>query len=166
MIKKLFYRRIPPGSKSACSLENDAAKCYCYTTADGISATCITDNEYQEKAAFILLSNVILDFRDFFSADPSVYEDAVTDLDGKIGYPNLQDFLKKWQDPSEADQMMKVEKELFEVKEVMHQNLNNLLKRGENLENLMEKSKDLNAVSVDFYKKAKKQNKNCCALGS
>ena len=52
--------------------------------------------------------------------------------------------------------MMKVEKELFEVKEVMHQNLNNLLKRGENLENLMEKSKDLNAVSVDFYKKAKK----------
>ena len=62
--------------------------------------------------------------------------------------------------------MMKVEKELFEVKEVMHQNLNNLLKRGENLENLMEKSKDLNAVSVDFYKKAKKQNKNCCAMGS
>ena len=78
----------------------------------------------------------------------------------------MDGFLKKWQDPSEADQMMKVEKELFEVKEVMHQNLNNLLKRGENLENLMEKSKDLNAVSVDFYKKAKKQNKNCCALGS
>ena len=89
-------RRIPPGNKSACSLENDAAKCYCYTTADGISATAITDNEYQEKAAFILLSNIILDFRDFFSADPSVYEDAVTDLDGKIGYPNMDGFLKKW----------------------------------------------------------------------
>ena len=92
----IHNRRIPPGNKSACSLENDAAKCYCYTTADGISATAITDNEYQEKAAFILLSNIILDFRDFFSADPSVYEDAVTDLDGKIGYPNMDGFLKKW----------------------------------------------------------------------
>lgn len=59
---------------------------------------------------------------------------------------------------------MKVQKEIFEVKEIMHQNLNDLLKRGETLEALMDKSKDLNAVSVDFYKKAKKQNKNCCQL--
>ena len=51
---------------------------------------------------------------------------------------------------------MKVEKDLFEVKEIMHQNLNDVLKRGENLETLMERSKDLNSVSVDFYKKAKK----------
>ncbi len=67
--------------------------------------------------------------------------------------------MKKWQDPTEADSLMKVEKELFEVKNIMHQNLNDLLKRGENLDTLMERSKDLNAVSVDFYKKAKKQNK-------
>jgi synaptobrevin family protein YKT6 len=39
---------------------------------------------------------------------------------GKLPYPNLADFLKKWQDPHEADKLMKVEKELFEVKEVMH----------------------------------------------
>jgi len=57
---------------------------------------------------------------------------------------------------------MKVEKELFEVKEIMHQNLNDILKRGENLDTLMARSKDLSTVSVDFYKKAKKQNKSCC----
>jgi len=72
--------------------------------------------------------------------------------------------LKKWQDPTEADSLMKVEKELFDVKEIMHQNLDNLLKRGESLDTLMERSKDLNAVSVDFYKKAKKSNKQCCQL--
>ena len=53
---------------------------------------------------------------------------------------------------------MKVEKELFEVKEIMHQNLNDVLKRGEDLDTLMNKSKDLSSVSVDFYKKAKKNN--------
>ena len=76
----------------------------------------------------------------------------------------MSDYLKKWQDPHEADKLMKVEKELFEVKEVMHQNLNDILKRGENLDTLMARSKDLNTVSVDFYKKAKKQNKSCCKM--
>ena len=68
----------------------------------------------------MLLNNLILDFRDYFAADPTVYENAVADLVGKLPYPNLANLLKKWQDPSEADKLMKVEKELFEVKEIMH----------------------------------------------
>ena len=159
-----WLSRIPPGNKSTCLLEQNIGNCHCWTTGDGISATAITDLEYPEKAAYMLLNNLILDFREYFAADPSVYENAVSDLKGKLPYPNIEEFLKKWQDPHEADQLMKVEKELFEVKEIMHQNLNDLLKRGENLDTLMERSKDLNAVSVDFYKKAKKQNKQCCQL--
>ena len=80
------------------------------------------------------MNNLILDFREYFSADPSVYENAVTDLNGKLPYPNISTFLKQWQDPSEADKLLKAEKELFEVKEIMHQNLNDILKRGENLD--------------------------------
>ena len=92
-----------------------------------------------------------------------MYQEAVVDMTGgKLPYPNISDFLKKWQDPHEADKLMKVEKELFEVKEIMHQNLNDVLKRGEDLDTLMNKSKDLSSVSVDFYKKAKKNNTKCC----
>ena len=43
----------------------------------------------------------------------------------------------------------------------MRQNLNELLKREENLESLMIKSQDLNAASVNFYKQDKKTN-SCC----
>ena len=78
------------------TLENDVAKCHCWTTADGISATAITDMEYPERAAYMLLNNLILDFRDYFAADPSVYENAVADLVGKLPYPNLAILLKKW----------------------------------------------------------------------
>lgn len=42
--------------------------------------------------------------------------------------------------------------------------MNDLLKRGEDLENLMEKSKDVSKMSFDFYKTAKKANKRCCSL--
>ena len=51
---------------------------------------------------------------------------------------------------------MKIEKELHDVKEIMQQNMSDIMKRGENLDQLMEKSKDLSSVSVNFYKKAKK----------
>uniref|UniRef100_A0A7S3CQ28 Synaptobrevin-like protein n=1 Tax=Strombidium rassoulzadegani TaxID=1082188 RepID=A0A7S3CQ28_9SPIT len=161
---RLISGRVEPGNKTTTSLDQNIGQCHCWTTADGISATAITDNEYPERAAYLLLNNLILDFRDYFAADPSVYENAVCDLSGKLPYPNIKDFLQKWQNPQEADKLLKAEKELFEVKEIMHQNLNDVLKRGENLEQLMAKSKDLSAVSVDFYKKAKKQNQKCCSI--
>ena len=72
-------------------------KCHCWTTADGISATAITDAEYPERAAFILLNNLLLDFREYFAADPEVYTEAVQDMTGgKLPYPNISQFLKTW----------------------------------------------------------------------
>ena len=53
---------------------------------------------------------------------------------------------------------MKVEKELLEVKEIVGKNLQDLLERGENIDALMAKSKDLSQTSVNFYKTAKKNN--------
>ena len=49
--------------------------------------------EYPERAAYLLLNNVILDFRDYFAADPSMYENAVKYLNGQLPYPNLPEFL-------------------------------------------------------------------------
>ena len=92
----LKYRRTPPGNKATIKLEGDIGNCHCWTTGDGISATAITDMEYPDKAAHILLNNITLDFREYFAADPSVHENAVADLDGKLPYPNLEDFMKKW----------------------------------------------------------------------
>ena len=45
----------------------------------------------------------------------------------------------------------------------MRKNLSDLLKREENLDNLMAKSKDLSSVSVSFYQKARDNNK-CCKM--
>ena len=154
--------RIPPGNKASVNLENNVGVCYCYTTKDGLTATAITDNEYPEKAAFILLNNLLMDFRETFAANSRLYEEATHDAGLK--YENLEIFLKKWQDPTEADKLLKIEKELNEVKDIIHKNLADLLKKGEQLDELMVKSKDLSKVSVDFYKKAKKQNQKCCNM--
>jgi synaptobrevin family protein YKT6 len=59
---------------------------------------------------------------------------------------------------------MKLQGEIDDVTKIMKKNLSDLLKREENLEGLMAKSKDLSTVSVEFYKKAKESNKKCCSL--
>lgn len=45
----------------------------------------------------------------------------------------------------------------------MSKNIEEVLKRGETLDSLMEKSTDLSATSLQFYKKAKKTNQCCKA---
>ena len=45
----------------------------------------------------------------------------------------------------------------------MHQNIEELLARGETLESLMEKSDDLSSSSVKFYTTAKRNNQCCKA---
>ena len=86
--------RIPPGNKAAVSLEQNVGICYCWTTKDGLSATAVTDNEYPERAAFILLNNLLMDFRETFADNPSVYENPREGA--SLKYDNLEVFLKKW----------------------------------------------------------------------
>jgi hypothetical protein len=57
-----------------------------------------------------------------------------------------------------------LQSELNEVTDIMKKNLNELLVRDENLDALMSKSKDLNSVSLEFYKKAKSANNKCCSV--
>ena len=82
---------------------------------------------------------------------------------GYVG--SLDTFLKKYQNPAEADPMMKVQNELDETKIVLHNTIQAVLERGENLDNLVAKSEGLSMQSKTFYKTAKKTN-SCCASWS
>ena len=62
---------------------------------------------------------------------------------------------------------MFVEKQLTDVHENVSKNIKDLMKRGETIEELMLKSKDLSTHSVNYYAAAKKHNpghqgKRCC----
>ena len=118
----------------------------------------MTDKEYPEKAAYALLNKAITEFRDAYGSGL-----AKITADTALQFPQLEVILKEWQNPHEADKLLKIEKELFEVQSIVHKNLEDLLKRGEAMDELMSKSKDLSQVSVGFYKKAKKQNQSCCS---
>ena len=124
--------------------------------------TTITDMEYPESSAFNMIGQIIIDFMNTFEDDSEMYTEV--EADTSIKYYKLEEFLKNWQNPADADKIYKIKTELTEVKEIMHKNMEDLLERGESLDTLMAKSKDLSTMSVEFYKKAKKKNAKCCTL--
>ena len=73
-------------------------------------------------------------------------------------------WIKQFQDPKEVDKLEKLKSELEEVEKIVHKNMDDLMKRDEDLNKLMEKSQDVSKLSLDFYKNAKKTNKRCCSL--
>lgn len=65
--------------------------------------------------------------------------------------------MTRFQDPNQADTIMKVQAELDETKIVLHKTIESVLQRGEKLDSLVERSDALSAQSRMFYKTAKKQ---------
>lgn len=81
----------------------------------------------------------------------------------ELEMPFLDVYLKKFQNPTEADSIMRVQKELDETKVILHRTLESLLERGEKLDDLVVRSDRLGMQSKAFYKVAKKNN-SCCVI--
>ena len=88
---RLIAGRTFPGQKASISLENNTGFCYCWTTTDHISATIIADNDYPEKAAFVLLTKLIMDFRDVHSSNLKIII-----KDTALIFPPIEKYLKEW----------------------------------------------------------------------
>ena len=154
---RLVIGRVQKDTHAQVQLEKGI--CYAFSSDDKIGVTMICDEEYPKRVAIDFLLKVHDNFKLFKAQnnlDLNIIED---DTDVKFKY--IETEIVDWQDPSKKDSIMKVQNELNDVQDIMRQNLNELLKREENLEKLMEQSNDLSAASVNFYIQAKKTNK-CC----
>ena len=156
---RLVIERVQKDTHAQVQLEKGV--CFAVANDDKIGVTMITDEEYPKRVAIDFLLRVHDNFKAFLSQNNIDLNNYEKDTDLKFDYLNTA--IEEWQDPSKKDNILKLQSELNDVQDIMRQNLNELLKREENLESLMEKSQDLSAVSVNFYKQAKKTN-SCCNL--
>jgi synaptobrevin family protein YKT6 len=125
----------------------------------GLVAIAVMDKEYPSRSAFCVLGKMCDDYVE------KVVGEAwrtVTEDDTR-GDALLADAIVRYQDPMEADKILKIQRELDETKVVLHKTIDSVLARGEKLDNLVDKSTDLSLASQMFYKQAKKQNQ-CCTM--
>jgi synaptobrevin family protein YKT6 len=108
--------------------------------------------------AFVLLGQILDDFTNAFGDTWK----SCTEPDS-MTFPKLHEYLQKYQNPSEADKIRKIQKDLDDTKEIVHKTIDSILERGVKLDALVERSNDLSAQSKMFYKQAKKTN-TCCVI--
>ena len=71
--------------------------------------------------------------------------------------------VKKYQNPAEADKIMKIQKDLDDTKAILIQSMDKLLDRGEALNSLAAKSDDLSFQSKIFLDQSAGLN-SCCSI--
>ena len=156
---RLVIERVQKDTHAQVQLEKGI--CYAIANEDKIGVTLISDEEYPKRVAIDFLLKIHDNFKTFLAQQNVNLNSIEKDTDLKFDYIATE--IEAWQDPSKKDNIMKLQNELNDVHDIMRQNLNELLKREENLESLMAKSQDLSLASVNFYKQAKKTN-SCCNI--
>ncbi|KAF8102541.1 hypothetical protein N665_0198s0241 [Sinapis alba] len=147
--------RTPPSQRQ--SVQHEEYKVHAYNR-NGLCAVGFMDDHYPVRSAFSLLNQVIDEYQKSFGETwRSAKEDSTQP------WPYLAEALTKFQDPAEADKLLKIQRELDETKIILHKTIDSVLARGEKLDSLVEKSSDLSMASQMFYKQAKKTN-SCCTI--
>ncbi|KAL8755536.1 MAG: hypothetical protein Q9199_003553 [Rusavskia elegans] len=114
---------------------------HAYGRTEGVAGIIISDPDYPALVAHQLLSKVV---DEFLSRYPrTAFVNGTPTLD----FPPLKEYIVKYQDPQQADSIMKIQKELDETKIVLHKTIESVLERGEKIDSLVEKSDGLSAQS-------------------
>lgn len=158
---RLIAARTPLGRRQVVEFENKIGHCHVYCHPSGLALTALSSVSYPMRVAFGLINEAITLFQDKCAGQ---WEALTDDAKGANMLPEGADLLKKYQNPLEADKLLKVQRDLDEVKDVMLKNIDELLQRGEKLDDLMQRSEDLSNTSYQFYRQAKKSNSCCSSL--
>ncbi|KAG7095148.1 palmitoyltransferase [Marasmius oreades] len=155
-MSKTVAERTSQGQRQSVQENNYVAHVYNRGGPEQLAGVMITDQEYPVRPAFSLLTKLL---DEFTSKVPQSQFAKPTE----IMFPDINTYIQQYQDPSQADTIMRVQQELDETKIVLHKTIESVLQRGEKLDNLVDRSNALSAQSKMFYKTAKKQNA-CCII--
>ncbi|KAI0844207.1 putative snare protein [Daldinia vernicosa] len=156
MIAKTVAERTRPGQRQ--DVEEQDYTFHAYGRTEGVCGIIISDHQYPALVAHQLLSKVV---DEFLAAHPRSTWSSGGQTN--LSMPELKDYLAKYQDPHQADSILKIQRELDETKITLHKTIESVLQRGEKIDDLVAKSDGLSTQSKMFYQQAKKQN-SCCVL--
>jgi len=119
--------RTQAGQRQSIQEQNYTFHVYCIPDSGDLAAVMVTDDEYPVRVAFSLLNKLTDEFQQSYPKEE--YAARVNDarmanrnnpkLTTEISWPTLNTYLQKYQDPKQADTIMRVQQELDETKIVL-----------------------------------------------
>ncbi|POW05322.1 hypothetical protein PSTT_09804 [Puccinia striiformis] len=157
---KTVAERTATGQRQSVQENNYTAHAY-LRPVENLIGIIITNDEYPVRVAFSLLNKLLDEFTTKIPESkwkPILANPPTSGTAPNLGFNSIDEYLIKYQDPKQADTILKVQQELDETKIVLHKTIESVLERGEKLDSLVERSNALSSQSKMFYKTAKKQN--------
>ena len=122
-----------------------------YMVEDGLTYLCLADEQQKRRIPFLFLADVR---EKFVAAYGSRAKTAIAYAMPEFAR-TLADRMTYFNDNPAADSFGKVKDQLAEVKDVMVENIERVLARGEKIELLVDKSDQLNQSARKFQKSSK-----------
>ncbi|KAG8372611.1 hypothetical protein BUALT_Bualt12G0084700 [Buddleja alternifolia] len=138
-VGRTVAKRTPPGQRQ--SVQHEEYKVHSFNR-NGLCALGFMDDHYPVRSAFSLLNKVLDEYENTFRDSWKTVQ-----ADNAQQWPYLSEALTKFQDPAEADKLLRIQRELDETKIILHKTIDSVLERGVKLDSLVEKSSDLSAAS-------------------
>ncbi|KAI9695240.1 MAG: palmitoyltransferase [Bogoriella megaspora] len=143
LFSKTVAERTKPGQRQ--DVEEQSYTFHAYGRSEGVAGVIISDQEYPALVAHQLLSKVVDEFLTKYPRS------TFASSNQELPFPQLKEYIVKYQDPQQADSIMKIQKELDETKITLHKTIESMLERGEKIDNLVAKSDGLSTQSKMFY---------------
>lgn len=114
------------------TIEKQGSPFHTYSRAEAICGIIIPDDQYPAIVAQILLSEILEDF--MVTHPQSTWAAGTPNLNAGVKAnteQKLQGYLSKYQDPTQVDAILKIQKELDDTQIILHKTFESVLQRGE-----------------------------------
>merc|ERR1712039_487653 len=141
-----------------CSVECSADCVFHYTMGDGVCYMALFDRSYPKNLAFAFMGDVHRLFQEElkreFGTGSVDYRSHIETIDKPYYFIKFDRQITKkkaeYRDPNSSKALGRLNENLTEVSSIMRQNINEILQRGENLEEVGQKASKLKDSSLEF----------------
>jgi len=149
--------RTPVGQSNSVAHLNYV--CHIRVLSTGLAAACVVDQDYPSFVALGFLNKAIVAFQ---TQHEERDWNKITQ-DTNLPVPDLNTLLQDYQDPSKADKILQIKDELSQTREIVLKTIEQLLERGEKLDDIVQRSQDLSFQSKAFANRAEDLTP-CCVI--
>eukprot|EP01017_Pseudomicrothorax_dubius_P027960 TRINITY_DN3280_c0_g1_i4.p1 TRINITY_DN3280_c0_g1~~TRINITY_DN3280_c0_g1_i4.p1 ORF type:complete len:152 (-),score=40.77 TRINITY_DN3280_c0_g1_i4:38-493(-) len=145
--------------RSTWGVQHEGYLAYIQMNENGdLGAFVFCDAEYPRRLAFALIKKALEEYNATVRDNWKKFKS-----DENIPCPAARKLFLDYQDPKKVDALSAAQENVERTQVIMHDNIQKLLARNEDIDQLVQKSKDFSLQSKVFYKNSKKMNK-CCTL--
>jgi len=168
---KIIAARIELGTtKIYIHIDSSNTSCKKYkinivTRHNGLIGVLVTDDYYPKRISLTILQDILNKFEgryDITRMDEIDKRDDVKDYCISQFNKECHNILKVNKDPSENDDLCIAQKQIKDVKKIIEENVDKILDRGENLNDMMKRVIELDNNAYNFYMSARKLA--CCNI--